>query len=137
MSITLALGLAPPNDVPGCTSCVIHFLSGSILFSSHFSISALAAISSRISVKGGIFNDSLTLINSPSRSSLKRNPPIREKSSIPVKKSKDDNLRIGRFSSAAAICSRRNNKVRPQRSGKASEKHPNISLSGCVYCCPG
>mgnify|MGYP000577433966 CR=1 FL=1 len=99
--------------------------------------SALAAISSRISVKGGIFNDSLTLINSPSRSSLKRNPPIREKSSIPVKKSKDDNLRIGRFSSAAAICSRRNNKVRPQRSGKASEKHPNISLSGCVYCCPG
>ena len=57
--------------------------------------------------------------------------------SVPNKKSKDDNLRTGRFSSAAAICSRRNNKVRPQRSGKASEKHPNISLSGCVYCCPG
>ena len=53
------------------------------------------------------------------------------------KKSKEDNLLTGRFSSAAAICSRRNNKVRPQRSGKASEKHPNISLSGCVYCCPG
>ena len=52
------------------------------------------------------------------------------------KKSKEDNLLTGRFSSAAAICSRRNNKVRPQRSGKASEKHPNISLSGCVYCCP-
>ena len=56
---------------------------------------------------------------------------------LEVKKSKDDNLRTGRFSSAAAICSRRNNKVRPQRSGKASEKHPNISLFGCVYCCPG
>lgn len=101
-STTLALGLAPPNDVPGCTSCAIHFLSGSILFSSLFSFSALAAINSRISVKGGIFNDSLTLINSPSRSSLKRNPPIREKSSIPVNKSKEDNLLRGRFSSAAA-----------------------------------
>ena len=137
MSITLAFGLAPPNEEPGCTSCAIHFLSGSILFSSLFSISALAAINSRISVRGGIFNDSLTLINSSSGVSLKRNPPIREKSSIPVKKSKDDNLLTGRFSSAAEICSRRNNKVRPQRSGKASEKHPKISLSGCVYCCPG
>lgn len=27
--------------------------------------------------------------------------------------------------------------VIPHRSGKASEKHPNISLPGCVYCCPG
>lgn len=25
----------------------------------------------------------------------------------------------------------------PQWPGKASEKHPNISFSGCVYCCPG
>mgnify|MGYP002932461514 FL=1 len=53
------------------------------------------------------------------------------------KKSKEDSLRTGRFSSIATICSRRNNSVRPQRSGKASEKHPNISFSGCVYCCPG
>ena len=53
------------------------------------------------------------------------------------KKSKEDSLRTGRFSSIAAICSRRNSSVRPQRSGKASEKHPNISFSGCVYCCPG
>ena len=38
----------------------------------------------RISVRGGIFNDSLTFINSLSGVSLKRNPPIREKASIPV-----------------------------------------------------
>ena len=48
-----------------------------------------------------------------------------------------DSLRTGRFSSIAASCSRRNNRVRPQRSGNASEKHPNISFPGCVYCCPG
>lgn len=52
----------------------------------------------------------------------------------PVRKSKEDSLRIDLFSSAASICSRRNNKVRPHRSGKASEKHPNISFPGCVYC---
>ena len=137
MSITLAFGLAPPNEEPGCTSCTIHFRSGSTLSSSLLSISALAAINSLISVKGGIFNDSLTFIKSPSGFSLKRKAPIREKSSIPVRKSNEDNLRTGRFSSIAASCSRRNNRVRPQRSGNASEKHPNISFPGCVYCCPG
>ena len=137
MSITLALGLAPPNEEPGCTSWATHFLSGRTFPSSLFSISALAAINSLISARGGIFNNSLTFINPPSFNSLKRKAPIREKSSIPVKKSKEDSLRTGRFSSIAAICSRRNNSVRPQRSGRASEKHLNISFSGCVYCCPG
>ena len=27
--------------------------------------------------------------------------------------------------------------VRPHLSGRASEKHPKISLPGAVYCCPG
>ncbi len=52
----------------------------------------------------------------------------------PVRKSKEDSLRIDLFSSAASICSRHNNKVRPHRSGKASEKQSNISFPGCVYC---
>lgn len=51
----------------------------------------------------------------------------------PVRKSKEDSLRIDLFSSAASICSRRNNKVRPHRSGKASEKHPNIT-PGIHHC---
>lgn len=99
------------KEEPGITSWFIHFLTGSRFSSSLLSISILTAISSRTSAKRGIFRDSSILINSPPCSSLKRKPPMREKSSMPVRKSNDDNRCIGRLSSDAAICSRRKSKV--------------------------
>ena len=133
VSTTFAFGLAPPSDEPGCTSCAIQRFSGRIFVSSLRSISLLAAISSRKSVKGGIRRVLSVFINSPSGVSLKRKPPIREKSSMPTKKSNDESRRTGRFSSCAWICSRRSRSVRPHLSGSASAKQPKISFSGWVY----
>ena len=47
------------------------------------------------------------------KSFLQQKAPIREKPSIPIKQSKGNSLRTGRFSSIATICSRRSNNVRP------------------------
>ena len=114
------------------TSWFIHFLDGNWFSSSLFSISMLAAISSRTSAKGGIFKDSSTLMKSPFFSSLKRKPPMREKSSIPVRKSNDDNRRTGLPSSDAAIYSHRKSKVRPN--GLAMHlKSTRIYLSSAAY----
>ena len=40
-------------------------------------------------------------------------------------------------SSFAKVCSRLFRRVVPHLSGSESEKHPKISLPGCVYCTPG
>lgn len=67
------------------------FFSGRMSDSSLFSISSLAVSNSLISVKGGILREGVELMKSlSSRFFLKRKPPILEKSSIPIKKSKED-----------------------------------------------
>ena len=102
LSHWLSVLLHPMNE-PGCTSCAIHFRSGSMLSSSLFSISALAAINSRISVKGGIFNDSLTFINSPSRVFLKtESTHSGEVINAGQESRMKTSLRTGRFSSIAS-----------------------------------
>lgn len=76
------------------------------------------AYSYEIVPKGSLMEEKPHSLIQPSfvpngKSFLQQKAPIREKSSIPIKQSKGNSLRTGRFSSIATICSRRSNNVRP------------------------
>ena len=135
-SITLALGLAPPNDDPGSINTLNQCAySGSLMASSRSSCK-LAYSNSRRDVQGGVAIFFWSFRKGPSSLNLNRTPPIRCPSKTPNRKSLSKSVLSSRPSSFACHASLLRINNLPQRSGDESRNIPKLFFSSGKNCFP-
>src|SRR5574344_497591 len=131
LSITDALGLAPPREEPGASK---SFMSSKFSLSS--SIFSAAANNFFISTNGGTGSEFFVVKNSPLAASLNLKAPCLVKSFTPSKYSISFSVLDARPSSFASLDSYLRIKIRPQVSGAESPNAPNIFIPCLVACFP-
>ena len=135
-SVTLALGLAPPNEDPGSTNKFNHCAYSGSFTTSSLSNWRLAYSNSLIEVHGGAAICFWLFKKSPFSSNLKRKPPIRFPSKTPNKKSLSKSVLSSLSSFFADHASLLRINSLPQRSGDESKNNPKLLFSSGRYCLP-